>query len=227
LPRRQRTTKRITTVPSALDLQAAAEPTIANKLALELHHPPQTHESSGVALALAGAEHAAAVDDGRDCRTRALAEVLAVVVDPRVPHGSGTLRNSPARVRFVTGSFEPSRAARAGSRAPSPPSTGRSVCSKVSSIARSSGAGSPGTRSSGRVASRIPRAATIDARTPEAVEAIRRRLDQQNAALVSVLAYEGLRPGEAYARTWQDVLDVRSRPRERLRVHSAISGEQL
>jgi hypothetical protein len=46
------------------------------------------------------------------------------------------------------------------------------------------------------------RAATIDARTPETVEAIRRRLDRQNAALVSVLAYEGLRPGEAYALVW-------------------------
>ncbi|HEX3687590.1 MAG TPA: hypothetical protein VHU60_08395, partial [Gaiellaceae bacterium] len=48
------------------------------------------------------------------------------------------------------------------------------------------------------------RATTIDARTPEVVEAIRRQLDQQNAALVSVLAYEGLRPGEAYTLTWGD-----------------------
>jgi integrase len=71
------------------------------------------------------------------------------------------------------------------------------------------------------------RAATIDARTPETVEAVRRRLDQQNAALVSVLAYEGLRPGEAYALAWDDVLDDRGRPRKRLRVHSAISGEEL
>jgi hypothetical protein len=38
------------------------------------------------------------------------------------------------------------------------------------------------------------RAETIDARTPETVEAIRARLVAQNAALVSVLAYEGLRP---------------------------------
>lgn len=43
------------------------------------------------------------------------------------------------------------------------------------------------------------RAATIDARTPETVEAIRAQLDPQSAALVSILAYEGLRPGEAYA----------------------------
>ena len=51
------------------------------------------------------------------------------------------------------------------------------------------------------------RAETIDARTPETVEAIRRQLDPQNAALVSVLAYEGLRPGEAYALVWGDVMD--------------------
>src|SRR5215212_8364451 len=38
------------------------------------------------------------------------------------------------------------------------------------------------------------RAATIDARTPETVEAIRAQLDPQNAALVGVLAYEGPRP---------------------------------
>jgi integrase len=43
------------------------------------------------------------------------------------------------------------------------------------------------------------RSDTIDARAPETVEAIRARLDQQDAALVSVLAYEGLRPAEAYA----------------------------
>jgi integrase len=71
------------------------------------------------------------------------------------------------------------------------------------------------------------RAATIDARTPETVEAIRRQLDQQNAALVSVLAYEGLRPGEAYALVWADVLDDRGRPRKRLRVHAALSDGQV
>jgi len=71
------------------------------------------------------------------------------------------------------------------------------------------------------------RSETIDARTPETVEAIRAQLDPQNTALVSVLAYEGLRPGEAYALVWDDVLDDRGRPRKRLRVHSAISGEKL
>jgi len=71
------------------------------------------------------------------------------------------------------------------------------------------------------------RSATIDARTPEAVEAIRAHLGTQDAALTSVLAYEGLRPGEAYALTWNDVLDDRGRPRKRLRIHAAISGGEL
>src|SRR6266542_2041661 len=71
------------------------------------------------------------------------------------------------------------------------------------------------------------RAETIDARTPETVEAIRRQLDPQNAALVSVLAYEGLRPAEAYALAWGDVIDERGKPRKRLRVQRAISGEEI
>ena len=71
------------------------------------------------------------------------------------------------------------------------------------------------------------RADTIDARAPETVEAIRARLDPQNAALLSVLAYEGLRPAEAYALEWRDVLDDRGRPRKRLRVQRAISGEEV
>jgi integrase len=71
------------------------------------------------------------------------------------------------------------------------------------------------------------RATTIDARIPETVEAVRARLDRQNAALVSVLAYEGLRPGEAYALVWSDVLDDRGRPRKRLLVQHAISGDEV
>jgi integrase len=58
----------------------------------------------------------------------------------------------------------------------------------------------------------------IDARTPETVEAIRRQLGPADAALVSVLAYEGLRPGEAFALQWRDVVDDRERPRPRLLV---------
>lgn len=45
--------------------------------------------------------------------------------------------------------------------------------------------------------------------TPSAIELMRARLmrqgDLQSAALISVLAYAGLRPGEALALTWQDV----------------------
>jgi integrase len=71
------------------------------------------------------------------------------------------------------------------------------------------------------------RAETIDARTPETAEAIRRRLDPYNAALVSVLANEGLRLAEAYALVWGDVMDDRGKPRKRLRVLRAISGEEV
>jgi integrase len=71
------------------------------------------------------------------------------------------------------------------------------------------------------------RAETIDARTPETIEMIRRCLDQQNAVLVSVLAYEGLRPAEAYALIWGDVIDDRGKPRKRLRVERAISGDEV
>jgi integrase len=71
------------------------------------------------------------------------------------------------------------------------------------------------------------RSDTIDARTPETVEAIRARLDQQNAALVSILAYEGLRPAEAYALEWRDVLDDRGKPRKRLVVRRSLSGDEV
>jgi integrase len=71
------------------------------------------------------------------------------------------------------------------------------------------------------------RSQSIDAREPETVEAIRTQLDKQNAALVSVLAYEGLRPAEAYALEWRDILDDRGKPRKRLRVERAVSGEEV
>jgi integrase len=67
----------------------------------------------------------------------------------------------------------------------------------------------------------------IDARTPEIVEAIRRQLEPADAALVSVLAYDGLRPGEAFALQWRDVVDDRGHARPRLLVQRAVSGEQL
>ena len=71
------------------------------------------------------------------------------------------------------------------------------------------------------------RSEAIDARTPETIEAIRVQLDPGDAGLVSVLAYEGLRPGEAYVLVWSDVLDERARPRKRLRVRRALSGQEV
>ena len=67
----------------------------------------------------------------------------------------------------------------------------------------------------------------IRAQTTEVVEAIRRCLQRQDAALVSVLAYEGLRPGEAFALEWRDVLDDEGRPRERILVRRALSDHQI
>jgi integrase len=70
------------------------------------------------------------------------------------------------------------------------------------------------------------RSSTIEARTPEIIETIRAQLGRQDAALVSVLAYEGLRLGEAFALTWRDVLDDRGFLRARLRVLRALSDHQ-
>ena len=71
------------------------------------------------------------------------------------------------------------------------------------------------------------RSDSIDARTPETVEAIRAQLEQSDAALVSVLAYEGLRPGEAYTLVWGDLLDEGGHPRKRIAVRRALSGEEV
>jgi integrase len=67
----------------------------------------------------------------------------------------------------------------------------------------------------------------IAAQTAETIEAIRRFLNRQDAALVSVLAYEGLRPGEAFALEWQDVLDEAGRAHDRLLVRRALSEHQI
>ncbi|MSX03272.1 MAG: tyrosine-type recombinase/integrase [Actinobacteria bacterium] len=56
---------------------------------------------------------------------------------------------------------------------------------------------------------------------PSGIEAIRRNMSMRDAVLVSVLAYAGLRPGEALALTWSDI-DKRT-----LRITKSISlGEQ-
>lgn len=69
------------------------------------------------------------------------------------------------------------------------------------------------------------RSSSIDAKTPEEVEALRLLLPQMrdenrncDRELVSVLAYEGLRPSEAVALDWADVLDSGGKPRARIRV---------
>lgn len=92
-------------------------------------------------------------------------------------------------------------------------------------------------RGAGRARSREPGAGRIRSRAssvrtrarwrPETVEAIRRFLNPRDAALVSVLAYEGLRPGEAFALEWRDVLDHAERPRERLLIQRALSDHRL
>jgi integrase len=67
----------------------------------------------------------------------------------------------------------------------------------------------------------------ITAQTAERVETIRRFLAPGDAALVSVLAYEGLRPGEAFALEWEDVLDETGAPRDRIRIQRALSDHEL
>jgi integrase len=49
------------------------------------------------------------------------------------------------------------------------------------------------------------RGRSVRALSPEDIEAIRGRLRERDAALVSVLAYAGLRPSEALALTWRDI----------------------
>jgi integrase len=82
---------------------------------------------------------------------------------------------------------------------------------------------------------RLPhlRDSAIDAREPERVEAIRAamltsvRFRRADAALVSVLAYEGLRPGEAFSLEWRDLFDERGLSRARLRVARGLSEREV
>ena len=116
------------------------------------------------------------------------------------------------RLREITRQTIDAYAARSASTAPARRrSTARSACSRASSTARSSGGASPGTPSSASAGS--PHAATERSTRarPRRSRRSARQLDPPNAALVSVLAYEGLRPGEAFALEWRDVLDDRGR----------------
>lgn len=67
----------------------------------------------------------------------------------------------------------------------------------------------------------------IDAKPPEVVEAIRAVMRFDAAVHVSVLAYEGLRPGEAFALQWRDLLDNAGKPLPRVRVQRALSAHKL
>lgn len=54
---------------------------------------------------------------------------------------------------------------------------------------------------------RVPLPARPQPLAPATVEAIREQLRHRDATLVSLLAYAGLRPGEAYAARWGDLAD--------------------
>lgn len=71
------------------------------------------------------------------------------------------------------------------------------------------------------------RSSAIDARRPEEVELVRAAMGIRDAALVSVLAYEGLRPAEAFALTWRHVLGADGLPRDALLVELALSNHEL
>ncbi len=76
---------------------------------------------------------------------------------------------------------------------------------------------------------RVPhtRNAAIDARSPEVVEAIREVMGLQDSVLVSVLAYEGVRPGEAFALQWRDVFADQGETRRRLLIRKALSDHKV
>src|SRR6266498_5863422 len=67
-------------VPSALDREAA----MRDSLAFELHQAAEAQETLCVAVAVAGLEHADAVDDRGDRGACAAAEVLAEGADAQV-----------------------------------------------------------------------------------------------------------------------------------------------
>lgn len=64
----------------------------------------------------------------------------------------------------------------------------------------------------------------VDPLTADEVELIRAHLPTlRDRVLVSVLAYEGIRPGEAFVLEWGDVLDRQGHPREKMMVRRALS----
>ena len=106
-----------------------------------------------------------------------------------------------------------------------PTSTARSDSFKASSIAPSSGGDSPGTRSSACAGSRTAASETIDARTPETVEAIRpsstrRTLRSSASRLRRPPSCRGIRA------RWSDVLDDQQAAQAPAR-RRALSGEEV
>lgn len=68
----------------------------------------------------------------------------------------------------------------------------------------------------------------VAALSAEEVEAIRRHMPTlRDQVLVSVLAYEGIRPGEAFVLEWGDVLDRQGHPREKMMVQRALSDSRV
>ena len=106
-------------------------------------------------------------------------------------------------------------------------STGRSASSKASSTARSSGAGLAGTRLSASAVSRTvaPRRSMPgpQRRSRQFAASSTRRTPPSSASSPTRASV----PAEAYALVWGDVLDDRGKPRKRLRVQRAISGQQV
>lgn len=66
----------------------------------------------------------------------------------------------------------------------------------------------------------LPRRAEVRPLTPETVETMRTVLEHRDATLVAVLAYAGLRPGEALALEWGHVLE------DRLVVNATKTGQR-
>ena len=54
---------------------------------------------------------------------------------------------------------------------------------------------------------KVPASRAVQPLSPESIERMRTVMEPRDAALVSVLAYAGLRPGEALDLRWRDVLD--------------------
>lgn len=64
----------------------------------------------------------------------------------------------------------------------------------------------------------------ISERTPDMIEPVRRRLDPIEDLIISLLLYEGLRPQEALALQWRDLIDESGLPKGRINISKAITA---